>query len=294
MSEHEQAPPRQPTTIPNDNDAGDPVSGLARVAVHAWMQTARFTVGTSLRATRRLAEAAASPASAAGLGKDLERAIGGYIAELARMADDDRVRQAVPGIAAVADAAAARFSGDEGDSRRRLPASGEASLRERGQALLEASNDVRYEEDAHPAYEWMVGEIAPDEARILRLLAEGGPQPAVDIRTGGPISFFSSDLVAGGLNMIGPRAGCRYVERVHAYLNNLNRLGLVWFSREVLTDVHRYQVIEAQPEVLEAMHSVRIPKLVRRSIHLTPFGEDFCRDALGLTAAAAHHAPEQA
>ena len=41
-----------------------------------------------------------------------------------------------------------------------------------------------------------------------------------------------------------------------------------------------YQVVEAQPDVLEAMHSVRFAKVVRRSIHLTPFGEDFCRTCL--------------
>ena len=62
-----------------------------------------------------------------------------------------------------------------------------------------------------------------------------------------------------------------------AYLNNLHRLGLVWFSREQLTDPMEYQVLEAQPDVLEAMHAQRFTKVVRRSIHLTPFGEDFCR-----------------
>jgi hypothetical protein len=36
-------------------------------------------------------------------------------------------------------------------------------------------------------------------------------------------------------------------------------------------------VLEAQPDVLEAVHSVQYAKIVRRSIHLTPFGEDFCR-----------------
>ena len=65
-----------------------------------------------------------------------------------------------------------------------------------------------------------------------------------------------------------------------SYLNNLFRLGLVWFSRETLRDPAPYQVLEAQPDVLEAMHSVRLAKVVRRSIHLTPFGEDFCAAAL--------------
>jgi len=32
--------------------------------------------------------------------------------------------------------------------------------------------------------------------------------------------------------------------------------------------------------VLEAMHSVRFAKVVRRSIHLTPFGVDFCKTCL--------------
>jgi hypothetical protein len=80
--------------------------------------------------------------------------------------------------------------------------------------------------------------------------------------------------------MIGARAGCRYVDRVPSYLNNLFRLGLVWFSRETLRDPRRYQVLEAQPDVLEAIDSVRQAKVVRRSIHLTPFGEDFCRVCL--------------
>ena len=41
-----------------------------------------------------------------------------------------------------------------------------------------------------------------------------------------------------------------------------------------------YQVLEAQPDVLAALHSVKFAKVVRRSIHLTPFGEDFCRACL--------------
>ena len=90
----------------------------------------------------------------------------------------------------------------------------------------------------------------------------------------------SSALVAPGMSMIGARAGCRYLEEVPAYLNNLFRLGLIWFSREQLEDPMEYQVVEAQPDVLAAMHSVRFPKVVRRSIHLTPFGVGFCQACL--------------
>jgi len=155
-----------------------------------------------------------------------------------------------------------------------------ASLRERGADLLARSRDVWHEEEMHPAYGRILGDLAPDEGRVLMLLLRSGPQPSVDIRSGGPVGRVSSHLIAPGLTMIGALAGCRYLDRVPAYLNNLHRLGLVWFSREQLTDPMEYQVLEAQPDVLEALHSQRFTKVVRRSIHITPFGEDFCHAVL--------------
>jgi Abortive infection alpha len=154
----------------------------------------------------------------------------------------------------------------------------EVTLRERGAELLRRSADVRFDDDSHPAYVRILEELAPDEARIIRLLAARGPQASVDVRAGLPLA---SSLVAPGLTMIASEAGCRRPERVHPYLNNLNRLGLVWFSRETLEDPLPYQVLEAQPEVVEALEQAgRLGRTVRRSIHLTPFGADFCRAAL--------------
>jgi hypothetical protein len=46
-----------------------------------------------------------------------------------------------------------------------------------------------------------------------------------------------------------------------------------------------YQVLEAQPEVMEAIHSVPRAKTLQRSIHLTPFGQDFCQICLPLDTA---------
>ena len=153
------------------------------------------------------------------------------------------------------------------------------ALRERGAELLRLSADVTYEEDSHPAYARILDVMAPDEARILRLLMENGAQPAVDVRSGGPlgVGVVATELVAPGLNMIGAEAGCRHLDRMPAYLNNLNRLGLIWFSREQLSDPLSYQVLEAQPEVIAALDEAgRGSRTVRRSIHVTPFGKDFC------------------
>ena len=169
-------------------------------------------------------------------------------------------------------------------------------LRERGARLLELSADVDHDESIHPAFPRVLNELAADEARILRLLATEGPQPSVDIRDVGWVPI-SSELVAAGLSMIGAEAGCRHEGRTPAYLNNLKRLGLVWFSDEPVRNVKRYQVLQAQPHVADAIEECRRAKTIRRSIHLTPFGVDFCRVCLPVEVAAedvagAYEAPE--
>src|SRR5581483_12202374 len=88
----------------------------------------------------------------------------------------------------------------------------------------------------------------------------------------------------------GAAAGVRYGDRVPSYLNNLYRLGLIWFSREPL-EPSRYQVLEAQPDVLAALRSGRQGRTVRRSIHLTPFGRDFCDTCLPLHTAELEQLP---
>lgn len=149
-------------------------------------------------------------------------------------------------------------------------------LRYRGEELLRKSNDVRVTEDTHPAFARILAEITPDEARILRFLFLNGPQPAIDIRTNRPLGV-GSELVANGLNMIAEHSGCRNVERIHQYLTNLSRLGMVDFSKEQVSNPQRYQLVEAQPKVAEAIKKAgRWPRIVQRSIQLTPFGADFC------------------
>jgi hypothetical protein len=289
---------------PDDRGLG----GVVRLAATAWWHTTEWTVGTVVGATGRVLDVAIHPDHAAGLIGDVTRTVQSAARTLNGMTDlEQRVRTATAPPAEAARKVADAVPGAEvarkvveavpSTRRREDPrrnGSPDTSLRVKGQELLYKSRDVHYEEDAHPAYERLVESLAPDEARILRLLLLSGPQPSVDVRTGGPLGLITSRLLAPGLNMIGPRAGLKYVERVPSYLTNLNRLGLIWFSRETLRDPERYQVLEAQPDVLEAIHSVRQAKLVRRSIHLTPFGEGFCRAALVTDAQALGSLPEHA
>ena len=155
-----------------------------------------------------------------------------------------------------------------------------ADLRARGAELLRRSADVNADDDGHPAYERILSELAPDEARILRFLYLEGPQPSIDVRTGRPLGI-GSELVEGGLNMIGEHSGLAHAERIHPYLTNLNRLGMVGFSKESVSNPTRYQLVEAQPHMAEVMQRAGFAaKAVQRSILLTPFGRDFVEACL--------------
>ena len=159
-------------------------------------------------------------------------------------------------------------------------------LRRRGDALLARSADVYFTEEVHPAYDRILDQLAPDEARILRFMAQNGPQPSVDVRTNRPLGI-GSELVSGDLTSVPEQAGVRYPDRSRHYLINLNRLGLLMNSDDPVL-LSRYMVLEVQPIVETALKAAgRVPKIVRKSLRLTEFGEDFCRICFTLPGEAA-------
>jgi hypothetical protein len=239
------------------------VPGLFRLSTEIVWRTTEFGLATTVKVGTRMVRAAAAGEAP----QDILQEASGDVR--------DRVREFL----GINEAAPEQRAADPP-----TPNGSVDSLRERGAELLRQSADVHRDEGAHPAYGRILENLAPDEARILRLLILGGPQPAVDVRSAGALGL-NTELLSSGLNMIGAEAGCRRVDRINAYLSNLYRLGLVWFSREQLEDVNRYHVLEAQPEVQVALSDAGRTRTVRRSIHLTEFGIDFCKTVLPLDTA---------
>jgi hypothetical protein len=263
--ELQRIPPQPPRSQPG---AGDVLAGLARLAAGAWLRTAGWGLGVTLRVLR----AAGDPQELGELTSDVADGIRGYARQFLGVADlEERIRQMIPGSAVVRPS---REYDDDGTAPIEL-------LRRQAADLLRQSAAMDLQDGAHPAYARILEELAPDEARMLRLLATEGAQPAIDVRAVQLIGLGSS-TVAEGMNMIGQEAGCSYPERVPSYLSNLHRLGLIWFSKEPIDDPVRYQVLEAQPEVLGAIKETSRARSVQRSIRLTPFGRDFCQACLPL------------
>ncbi|MCA1983334.1 Abi-alpha family protein [Nocardioides nematodiphilus] len=270
--------------------------GVLRIGGGVVAHAAGWSAVAYVRTTARLAKAAVDPREAAVLSDELSM-VAGQLTEFAKtIAKGGPISEAVErwGLPAL-ERARALLEHEEA----RPGVAALAELRREGEALLRRSRDVWADEQRHPAYAGILRDLAPDEARILVLLLKDGPQPAVDVRLGGAAGRLKSErTLARGLTMIGPRSSVRYPESVPQYLNNLTRLGLVWQSPEPIGDLLRYQVIEAQPDVLDAVHAVRTAKVIRRSIHLTPFGQDFARvcfaEAEELAALPQHEAPPEA
>lgn len=240
----------------------------ARVMAGVWWRATKWSLVSGTRAGLRLSRMAADPVLTAEVVAELAWQLRDYARDLLGVNElEQRVDQLMPGPSA--------------DGRENGAVSEAVALRLKGALLLRAAAEVGHEEPAHPAYAHILTELAPDEGRILRLLATDGPQPMVDVRAIHLIGV-GSDLVEAELNMVGAQAGCQFRDRVPAYLNNLERLGLIEFSDEALHDAIAYQVLEAQPEVMEALKRASRAKTSQRSIRLTPFGKDFCETCLPL------------
>lgn len=245
------------------------IPGLARIAAGAWYRGAIWGVGTTLKASRRLTEAAVSGESAVELAEDIRDEALANLRRVLGVVDgsgSSRVSGAVENLAPK----------DETTARAE-------SLQERGAALFERASGVEGGDDpVHPGFDRIVDQLSPDEARILKLLVNEGPQAIIYINRAGPLGIGARE-VARRLSLIGNEAGCLRDDFVPAYIDNLVRLGLVAIRRDPIPREDVYQVVEAQPEAVQAMKDARSGifrgQSTRRSVHVTDFGRAFCQVA---------------
>lgn len=241
----------------------------AGLAVGTAVRGGQWAVDTTVEATRQIAQAAMEGESSAELAERTGAALQSLARGVLGVREGDRPREVVRYVPT------GNAAGDptNGSSVR---SDSLVDLRRRGDALLARSADVYFSEEVHPAYDRILDQLAPDEARILRFMALSGPQPVLDVRTSRPLGI-GAEVISRDLTSVPGQAGVRHPERARIYIINLQRLGLLHISDEPVL-ASRYMVLEVQPSVEAALRRAgRAPKVVRKSLRLTEFGEDFCR-----------------
>src|SRR3954451_18176736 len=132
-----------------DGGLREDLPGIARIYAWSWLNTAEWTLETGAGSSVRLARAALGRESASELFDETAADLRAYARRMLEILDREGRAGAVSELLPD-DAPAA--SGDQDTA---------ASLRAQGEELLRRSADVDYDEDTHPAYERILGQLAP-------------------------------------------------------------------------------------------------------------------------------------
>lgn len=158
-------------------------------------------------------------------------------------------------------------------------------LRDMYANLLAASMNKVVRNGVHPSFVEIIKQLCPDEAKILRHIAQQEGFPLLGIRYENPKTSDGFDIVKH-FSDIGYKTNCEYPQDFPKYLDNLVRLGLVELEgMRSLTFKEFYQPLNEHPDFQKLLTVPENYKLVgynyaKACPHfgvVTRFGKDFCR-----------------
>ena len=143
--------------------------------------------------------------------------------------------------------------------------------------LLERSMEQTPEEAREHAFVTILRQLVPDEARILGALSDGGSHPVLHVTAASTLGASTRRLLSN-VSSIGQAAGVQLREMTPHYISHLVELGLVELAPENPELALKYEILESNTQVREALAQVgRREKLsrariVRRTVRLTELG----------------------
>jgi hypothetical protein len=150
------------------------------------------------------------------------------------------------------------------------------TVEEKMTALLTRSMHDTPSDSRRTLYEVLVGELVPDEARILSALSDGSSYPLVHIAEPGVGRY--QKLVLENASSVGRAAGVALPDRVHLYVSHLLRLGLVETGPEDHSLKDEYDILLNEP-YLRAMIAAmgkgpRGARIIRRTVRMSDLGRE--------------------
>jgi hypothetical protein len=138
-------------------------------------------------------------------------------------------------------------------------------------SLLTRSLEQNPEQSRREYHAGLLGQLVPDEARIVASLAQLGPAPLIAVYKRG-----GDDLLLENASMIGRRAAVTLPSLTTQYVTRLMALGVAEVGPEAAEDKHGYEVLMGDKEVIAAMKAGELGKIparvVRRTVRLSARG----------------------
>lgn len=156
----------------------------------------------------------------------------------------------------------------------------EESLSDMYANLLASAMNKNTAEGAHPAFVEVIKQLTPDEAKLMALFLKDEPFQVLSVRA--ELKTGNGGItIAHNLSLFGERASLEVKALIPSYLDNLNRLGLIYIhNRDSYTDPGMYDELEAS-ELVQHHKSLadarldRTSSFVRGYVRLTDLGEQF-------------------
>lgn len=148
--------------------------------------------------------------------------------------------------------------------------------------LLATSMDKTSAYEAHPGFVDMIKNMCPDEARIMKMLADTPYYPLVDVKAVSKKEG-SFQVVLRHVSLIGLDARCEHPPLAPIYIDNLERLGLVQVETMVrMTKDDFYKRIEEYPDVKRILDDLNrkeetTAEVDRIRLAVTDLGKQFVR-----------------
>lgn len=149
------------------------------------------------------------------------------------------------------------------------------ALGTRMQELLGASLEQSREEAEQAFLHWVMGNLVPDQARILAALSDGSTYPLIHVYGGtllGP-----AEPVLECVCIVGKNAGVLWPETTHVYVQQLRAFGLVETGPEDPSRRMQYEMLETEQSVRDALARLQKgglrPQLLRRVLQMSEIGK---------------------
>jgi hypothetical protein len=137
------------------------------------------------------------------------------------------------------------------------------SLHNKLNGLLDRALDQDTQTSQQELYHHLLNQLVPDEARILGALSDGSPSPMVKVY-GWTRSKTQSRAVLSNASLVGRTANVSLIQLTPQYVTHLLALGLVKSGPEDPSLKTDYEVLLAEPIVLDAVNAASMGPIPAR------------------------------